>query len=201
MTELYIKEIYFGMQGEGLFIGEPAVFIEFSANGVKMPLPEIVKAIEAHDCAHIVCNGEDPLAQQGNLFELLKLLPNHFIEVETGGEIQPISELKNFVHYFNVSPETSKLREMAKDIKIMFPYDKASYKFAVKRKEDVEDALHFIDKKFIGEHQVLLMPAVETREEYLGLAPKVIELCKEYGLRFCPRENIVIYGKKRGAKC
>jgi hypothetical protein len=44
----------------------------------------------------------------------------------------------------------------------------------------------------------MLMPQARTRQELLAKSPMVAGLCKDSGLRFGPRLQILLWGNQRG---
>jgi organic radical activating enzyme len=78
---------------------------------------------------------------------------------------------------------------------------KAWFKFVVEAESDVEEMLstpEFSKLLSMARNRVCLMPQAQTREEYLKLAPQIIELCKKYGFRFSPRLQIEVYDRRVG---
>ena len=131
---LKVAEHFYSIQGEGVTVGVPAVFLRLSGcmldcrwcdttevwkQGDRMFLDDLVKLFEDHgyikllnEGAHLVITGGDPLIQQEALVNWLdrirhfKLAKSQwFIEVETEGVIQPSDRFASFVRQWNVSPK------------------------------------------------------------------------------------------------
>jgi 7-carboxy-7-deazaguanine synthase len=131
--KLPISEIFFSIQGEGVNIGKPSIFIRFyfcnlnciwcdskytwenqdkAKEGIDyflMDIQEILNYISKFDCNRVVITGGEPLLHQENLKNLLKELKNKgfYIEIETNGTIKPKEEIIKLVDLFNVSPKLS----------------------------------------------------------------------------------------------
>jgi 7-cyano-7-deazaguanosine (preQ0) biosynthesis protein QueE len=131
--KLPISEIFFSIQGEGVNIGKPSIFIRFyfcnlsciwcdskytwenqdkAKEGIDyflMDIQEILSYISKFDCNRVVITGGEPLLHQEKLKNLLKELKNKgfYIEIETNGTIKPKEEIIKLVDLFNVSPKLS----------------------------------------------------------------------------------------------
>lgn len=135
-STLHIAEHFYSIQGEGKFVGTPAVFLRLAGCGLNcswcdtvevwkrgkpFSLPEVDKLFDSqgyfgqlHKGAHLVITGGDPMLQQAALVEMFKLLheygrrPNAiFTEIETQGTIAPIPELSSRIWHWNISPKLS----------------------------------------------------------------------------------------------
>jgi len=203
METLKICEIFYSISGEAPTVGKPAVFIRTSGcnkqcpwcdtqyhnTGVDLTLDEILEAVRklTTRCKEIIITGGEPTIQK-NISELIRFLRKHGykIQIETNGSVM-------FPRAYNMclivcSP---KLNNWVYDFR---KYNKADvYKVVVDNEEQV---LQAIDQ--FGTKSLYLMPRGATREEYLNNAPRVIEWCKEYNLRFSPREHVVVWDKERG---
>jgi len=123
-------EIFHSIQGEGINIGVPAVFLRLALCNLKctlcdtkytwdwehydrkqeligMLIPDVEESLLAFGCRHLVVTGGEPLVQQKDLSELLSGLKRHefYIEVETNGTIIPDDNCLSSVDQWNVSPK------------------------------------------------------------------------------------------------
>jgi 7-cyano-7-deazaguanosine (preQ0) biosynthesis protein QueE len=131
--KLPVSEIFFSIQGEGVNIGKPSIFIRLyfcnlscvwcdskytwenqdkAKEGIDyflMDIQEILNYISKFDCNRVVITGGEPLLHQEKLKNLLKELKNkgYYIEIETNGTIKPKEEIIKLVDLFNVSPKLS----------------------------------------------------------------------------------------------
>ena len=103
-------EIFHSIQGEGASQGATCVFLSlagcnlacswcdtaYSWDGtspvVKLSPEEAATAVLRYPCRRLVLTGGEPLVQQKALPGLLRLLPKHFVEMETNGTILPDEE-------------------------------------------------------------------------------------------------------------
>lgn len=103
-----IYSIFRSLQGEGLTIGQPTVFVRTSGcplrctycdtiqafeDGKEMSLDEIIGAVEERSTRNVCLTGGEPLAQ-GDAYRLIQLLLDrkHIVIVETSGAI-PLDEM------------------------------------------------------------------------------------------------------------
>ncbi len=128
-------EIFCSVQGEGVNIGKPAVFLRLGLCNlactwcdtkytwdweeydpkeqiIEMPLEEVEREILGYNCKYLVVTGGEPMIQQSRLMPLLENLKNKefFIEIETNGTIVPDQKLVNLID-LGVYPQNCRIRE------------------------------------------------------------------------------------------
>jgi 7-carboxy-7-deazaguanine synthase len=103
---MFISEIFHSIQGEGLLLGVPSVFVRtsgcnlrcswcdtpyasWSPEGEKMEIAEIMTRVKAYDCSHVVLTGGEPMIASGirELASGLREAGLH-ITIETAGTIE-----------------------------------------------------------------------------------------------------------------
>ena len=105
-----IAEIFFSIQGEGILVGLPSVFVRTSGcnlrcvwcdtpytswapEGAEMPLDEILPCVRQHPAKHVVVTGGEPMIAPGivELTQALRQARLH-ITIETAGTVyQPVA--------------------------------------------------------------------------------------------------------------
>ena len=127
---LLISEIFYSVQGEGITVGRPSVFLRLGScnlhcvwcdtaytwdwnryNNEKelvfMNKDDIRDRVLRYRCRRLVVTGGEPLLQQSALVELLNDLKERdfYIEIETNGTLRPIAPLVAITDQWNVSPK------------------------------------------------------------------------------------------------
>lgn len=201
-------EIFHSIQGEGVSQGTPCVFLRlagcnlacswcdtaYSWNGtvpgVRLTPEKAAELALRYPCRRLVLTGGEPLIQQKALPALLRLLPDHAVELETNGTIMPDAELLERITQFNVSPKlphsgNETARTWKPDILRRLAFtEKAWFKFVVACEEDVKTALRQASGADIPAERILLMPLASTRAELDAMRAQTVEWCLRYGLRF-----------------
>jgi 7-cyano-7-deazaguanosine (preQ0) biosynthesis protein QueE len=123
-------EIFYSVQGEGVNIGKPAVFLRLSLCNlactwcdtkytwdwkrydpteqiIQMSPEGIGREVLRHNCRHLVVTGGEPMIQHRQLIPLLKLLKakEFHIEIETNGTIVPGRGFADLIDHWSVSPK------------------------------------------------------------------------------------------------
>jgi 6-pyruvoyltetrahydropterin 2'-reductase len=131
--ELVVSEMFYSIQGEGIYVGHPSVFLRLAScnllcvwcdtidvwsKGKVYSFDELFKEFDRREYitrlnegAHLVITGGEPMLRQINLTFFLTYLKeyvdNLFVEVETNGTIMPIPMFDKLVSIYNISPKLS----------------------------------------------------------------------------------------------
>jgi 7-carboxy-7-deazaguanine synthase len=224
-----ISEIFHSIQGEGSLMGVPSVFVRTSGcnlrctwcdtpytswnpEGKEMPLDEIMAAVEAYRCGHVVLTGGEPMIapQAGTLTELFHQRGWH-ITIETAGtvhhslhcDLMSISpKLKNSTPHERDGGRWAimheRLRYQPHVLKRLTTDYEYQMKFVLASREDLVEVREMQEALGVPAHRILLMPEGVTREVVAQRGLWLAELCKENGYRYSPRLHIDIWGDKRG---
>lgn len=224
---LRISETFLSIQGEGVSVGYPSVFlrlggcnllcqskswvcdtIEVWRKSKKTPLHDFIDQYSDafKNGARLVITGGEPLLHINDIEPLCeKLISLHatLIEVETNGTIQPSNKLLKLVYQWNVSPKLSNSGEPLEKrykpevIKILNASNNSQFKFVVKNEEDIIEALD-IYGKHIWREKIVIMPAADNIEDLHNVLTTIAPLAIKYNLRLSSRMQIEIWNQTTG---
>ena len=171
---------------------------------IELPPAEIAPLISRHGCDRLVLTGGEPLLQQEEILELLKLLPDlPFIEIETNGTQIPDDDFLSLPTQFNVSPKLSNsgmsgsLRLNFKALNHFAALPSAFFKFVVCDQNDLTEVEALQEKLSLPPNRIFLMPegrdpqTLQTRSLWLA------DICRDQGYRFSPRLHVLLWGNER----
>lgn len=217
--------IFFSIQGEGPCLGMPAVFFrlhlcnlscdwcdtpytwnesheEYWTEWRRAKIAQIANEIEKYPCKHLVITGGEPLLQQRAIGELLELLPNHKIEIETNGTVSPSEKLSSRCH-FNVSPKLTNSgvaeskRIKAEALAHFAELPQAIFKFVACKNTDLDEVEAIRHEFKIPPEKIVIMPEGKSSDELNCGLRSLVETCKERGFRLLPRMHVQIWGSER----
>lgn len=174
------------------------------ANQLALSPLEAARMIDRFEPRRLVVTGGEPLLQAPALAELAALLPEHAIEVETNGTVEPHPRFDAYVEQYNVSPKLShsgnpatlallppRMRQWASE-------PRAFFKFVIAEPADVDEVLFLQRAYAISPDKVFLMPegtdSATLRSRLEWLAP----LAAGHGFKVSDRLHIHLFGDTRG---
>jgi len=202
-----LSEIFSSIQGEGPFMGRPALFIRLSgcippfcpwcdtiyacSPGEKTWVEDILPRVE--DKSLVVITGGEPFLQWDsglNRLETELLNIGVSIQYETSGKILIPKDSKG---YKVCSPKyiDGHWNFVQENI-----HHADCFKFVVKDEYSQIDA--FIASHQIPRKKVWIMPLGASRKEQLNRSPQVWNFCVEKGFNFSPRLHTLTFDDKRG---
>lgn len=212
------------MQGEGRYIGVPAIFVRTGKCNLacswcdtpytwkkgeedyrSLPWETILKTvknlIQKTKTQHLVITGGEPMLHQDCIRFLRENLPHVFMEVETNGTI-PSMLSDGTVDHFTISPKLHNSRNAWYKKNLRTRGD--VLKFVIARPSDVDDVETFLkqDERENAvswkKQNIYLMPEGKTTQAINEKAKWLTEICRKKGYRFTTRLHILLFGNKRG---
>ncbi len=177
---------------------------ERRTNQVTLPVTEVAQRIRALGQRRLVVTGGEPILQPGPLAELLELLHDMTVEIETNGTTTAPPRLDIRIDQYNVSPKLAhsgnpaELALLPERLAAYAADPRAGFKFVIARPEDVADVLALQRAYAIPPSRIFLMPegtdsaTLRQREQWL------VPLCLEHGFRLSDRLHIHLFGDTRG---
>lgn len=223
-----LAEIFYSIQGEGIHVGRPSIFIRAALCNlrcvwcdtaytwdwkkqdkekavIEMSVEDVIQTIQQWHCKNLVFTGGEPMLQQAGWVELMKKLKpkGYRFEVETNGTIPIEPKFDALIDQYNCSPKlsSSKNGKKLRETKAFSAYaksPKAWFKFVLSAPENLNEINRFVKKYDLDLSRILLMPEGKTKEELKGRSKWLGTLAKENNFRFTPRLHIELWGNRRG---
>lgn len=178
-----IIEIFHSIEGEGINIGTPEVFIRLAGcnlrckwcdtkyswnNGQNMGVDEIIKEIAGYPCKSVSITGGEPLLQSRELIPLVKKLKkdNYWIQLNTNGTLfdGEIFETADLISMDCKCPssETKSDLEILRKTKDLFK-TKTQFKFIISNEEDYKYAKKILSFLLKDAAHVIFQPEWDSR--------------------------------------
>jgi len=173
------------------------------ANQIKLSPAEAAAKIAALGQKRLVITGGEPLMQCGPLADMLAILSDIEVEIETNGTTKANSHVDIRVDQYNVSPKLSHSgnpRDAAIIPERMDFYasdPRAFFKFVIAEPVDVEEVLALQRTYGIPAKRTFLMAEGTTSQDLRERQAWLSDFCLEYGLRMSDRLHIHLYGDTR----
>ena len=180
-----INEIFYSIQGEGKWTGQPNIFIRTTGcnlrcaycdtkyaykNGKNMTITEITEKIKKYPCKKICLTGGEPLEQKETVQLIDALIKeNYEICLETNGSknIKQLVNKKNLLISLDIKCPSSEMHNKMKYENIKLLKQKDQIKFIIKNKEDCNHAKQII-KKYKTKCPIFFQPVWGTNPKNLA---------------------------------
>ena len=215
-----IDELFVSVQGEGMWLGMPAVFVRVAgcnldchwcdtpraksaAQAEARSVADIVDAVRAHALSHVVITGGEPTIYAEKLPALCAALREHqrIITLETNATRFVACD----ADLYSLSPKSPASQASAAEswndavIRQYLAQRRAwQIKLVVGSRDEAEEALARLKALDIGRTHVFLMPQARTREEHVQCAEWLVPFCCATGCRFGARLQTLLWNNTPG---
>lgn len=177
---------------------------ERKANQVSVSPEKAAAKIAVLGQKRLVITGGEPLMQSGPLADMLAILPDIEVEIETNGTTRANAHVDIRVDQYNVSPKLAHsgndaaLALIPERLDFYASDPRAFFKFVIAEPEDVDEVLDLQRRHMIRPDKVFLMAEGTTSEALRARQEWLSELCLKHGFRMSDRLHIHLYGDERG---
>lgn len=168
LTIKTVLETFFSIQGEGLKIGIPSVFIRFPGCNLRCPWCDTKYSWEEEPqfsfkdvnllSNEVVFTGGEPLLNQDLILDFIQKHPDLNYTIETNGTLLPCSELADRPLLWSVSPKLF-LQNWDKNLLTFDNYKNVQFKFVISDLSDLNKL-----KGLPLEHPILVQPNGQTSD-------------------------------------
>jgi 7-carboxy-7-deazaguanine synthase len=180
-----VNEIFYSIQGEGILVGVPSIFLRLTGcnlrcsfcdtkyayiQGKEMSIQAILDDIKKFACTYICLTGGEPLLQKDAVKLIENLLQkNYKICLETNGSIsiKKLVEKKSLMISLDIKCPSSGSHEQMIMQNISYLSKKDQLKFIIKNKEDYDYAKKIL-KKYNPQCTVFFQPVWGTNPKKLA---------------------------------
>ncbi|MBS3816909.1 MAG: radical SAM protein [Candidatus Thermoplasmatota archaeon] len=157
-----IVEIFHSVQGEGVEIGLPTIFIRCGGcnlrcewcdtryaweGGEEVSIEEMMEKVDEIDCSRVCITGGEPLLQEDILELIDSLITDYEVSIETNGSID-ISELvkRDLMVSMDYKTLSSGMHEEMRNDNLKLLRERDQIKFVIADRTDYEFSSNMIDK-------------------------------------------------------
>ncbi|MEZ5351001.1 MAG: 7-carboxy-7-deazaguanine synthase QueE [Bryobacteraceae bacterium] len=224
---MFISELFYSIQGEGMLAGVPSVFIRTSGcnlrcvwcdtpytswnpEGTHETVDEVCSYVREHSTGHTVITGGEPMLapEIGELTQRLRQSGQH-ITIETAGTVWAEVECD----LMSVSPKLANstprdagawterheaTRIQTDVLRRLTERHPYQIKFVVRDERDLLEIEQILAAVPHERSRVLLMPEGTQERVLQARSQELGEICKKRGFRLSPRWHVYLYGNRRG---
>jgi len=221
-----IAEIFYSIQGEGMLIGTPSVFVRTSGcnlrctwcdtpytswqpEGEDRSIEWIAEEVNRYGASHVVITGGEPMIAP-EIDALTHVLKQH-LTIETAGTVD--ADVR--CDLMSISPKLAnstprdreggrwaaqheRLRYQPEILKRLTHLYPYQLKFVIACPGDLTEVRAIIEAIGAMRNRVVLMPEGVDRDVLAERGRWLAEIAKREGFRFSPRLQIDLWGNRRG---
>jgi 7-carboxy-7-deazaguanine synthase len=187
-------------------------YASWKPEGMEVGYGPILANIRRHWSGYVVVTGGEPMIHPGivELTEKIRTIEHH-ITIETAGTVfEPVQcdlmsispKLGNSTPYEQEGgrwvEQHERLRyqpDVLRELMARYAYQ---LKFVVETADDIREIRDMVGELGADAGRVLLMPEGTRMDILMDRSRWLVEVCKDFRFRFCPRLHIAIWGDRRG---
>jgi len=211
-----VSEIFYSIEGEGIEIGRPEIFIRLAGcnlrctwcdtkyaleDGKEMDIQDIIQEVSAYPSKNISITGGEPLFQRKELLKLVKELKElgYWIQINTNGTIfdEEIFELTDLISMDSKCPSS----KMESDLEVLRKTEdsfasKSQFKFVISNEKDYQYAKNVVLTSLKNGGNIVFQPEWNN----MKFVRKLVNLVKKDNLnvKVILQQQKVIWTQKRG---
>lgn len=208
MTTKTILETFYSIQGEGLKIGVPSVFIRFPGCNLRCPwcdtkysweeeprysIEDVSTLIKTYYPSDIVITGGEPLLTQDTILNIIEKHPSLNYTIETNGTIFPNETLRAKNIFWSVSPKLF-FNDWYKSVRKYNNLNNVQFKFVITDlNPDLDKISHLCVK-----HPIIVQPD-GNRDNYSQACKELAEavISRKLNYRVLPQFHKICWGNQR----
>jgi 7-carboxy-7-deazaguanine synthase len=221
-----IAEIFHSIQGEGMLVGTPSVFVRTSGcnlrctwcdtpytswqpEGEDRSIESIAEEVERYGASHVVVTGGEPMIAP-EIEGLTHLLKQH-VTIETAGTVDAhvhCDLMSISPKLANSTPHTreggrwaaqhDRLRYQPEILRRLIQLYPYQLKFVIADPRDMTEVHAIVEAVGASKSRVVLMPEGVDAAVLAERGRWLADICKREGYRFSPRLHIELWGNRRG---
>jgi 7-carboxy-7-deazaguanine synthase len=211
-----ISEIFYSIEGEGIEIGKPEVFVrlancnlqcawcdtKYSWNdGQEMSVNEVISEIAKYSSKNVSITGGEPLLQKTELLVLIQHLKNldYWIQINTNGTLfeKSIFDLADLISMDCKCPSSEMQSdfEVIKQVRELYS-SKSQFKLVISNEEDYQHAKNIVTSLLQGAPHIVFQPQWAKRNFSRELVNFVLK--DKLNVRVILQQHKEIWGARRG---
>ena len=223
-----IAELFYSVQGEGMLVGMPSIFVRTSGcnlrcgfcdtpytswnpEGRNQSVEDILQQIKQYDCKYVVLTGGEPMIAPEIELLCAKLKEAEYhITIETAATVfKPIQadlmSLSPKLANSTPAKESGWAERHEQDrinlevIRQFMEQYAYQFKFVIDQPGDIVEVQELLAQLPVtSKDHIFLMPQATSAPALAEKGRWIAELCKTHGYRFGPRLHIDLWGHTRG---